>query len=519
MAIKQFLYKLAFHKNEKPRGWVRSLLFKQDKEPHKLFQRVVFRRNGSVRAEFATWMQSAVSLEKYVDPMQETDASSDRDSAPSPALRVLSKLKPLDKQERKDKKRLGDPLPKQQISSADLAEMLTVATGKMIVLSVGHDNYLVSPGGVQLCIQREQQAILARGDRYLNLRPFHPLQRLAHLDEAPDPWVELILDGADVGSCRISHLTKLMANLAAGGAHTAVVIHHLLGHCPEHISGLVRAAQSAKTVFWLHDFFTLCTNYTLQRNDVAFCNAPSIDSNACSLCVYGEERRSHLDRMERFFTDCDVEILSPSKVTLDFWQQHTSLRSTSRHVVPHLTLNWIARSKPLPIAQPSRVRIAFLGSPAPHKGWPLFERLAKSPTLEQSFQFVALTVGRTHAKIQRIAVRVTAENPREMADAVAANDVDIVLHWPSGPETFSLTTYEAFAGGAFVVTNAISGNVAAAVEQFGRGAVLSDEKDLIAFFRDGRAQKLAKSARSVRAAFEVTSQLGEISAPFLAKVH
>ena len=104
-----------------------------------------------------------------------------------------------------------------------------------------------------------------------------------------------------------------------------------------------------------------------------------------------------------------------------------------------------------------------------------------------------------------------------MSDAVAAEDVDIVLHWPSWPETFSFTTFEALAGTAYVVTNSGSGNVAAAVRQTGRGSILEDDKDLAAFFRDGRAKALAEHRREASKTLEVLHQHSDMLLPLIRK--
>lgn len=85
-----------------------------------------------------------------------------------------------------------------------------------------------------------------------------------------------------------------------------------------------------------------------------------------------------------------------------------------------------------------------------------------------------------------------------MIDALAKRRVDFVLHWASCAETFSFSTHEALASGAYVLTNAGSGNVAATVKQLERGVVLADQGDLHAFFSEGRATSMATELRARR---------------------
>ena len=98
-----------------------------------------------------------------------------------------------------------------------------------------------------------------------------------------------------------------------------------------------------------------------------------------------------------------------------------------------------------------------------------------------------------------------------MIDSVRAEQCDLVLHWASWPETFSLSTFEALCGGAYVLTNAVSGNVAATVRKTGRGAVLDDEADLFEFFKDGRAEAMITTLRKERREYQVESSLSRMS--------
>jgi hypothetical protein len=182
-------------------------------------------------------------------------------------------------------------------------------------------------------------------------------------------------------------------------------------------------------------------------------------------------------------------------------------------------LKWIPRATSAGINSSRPVTVAFLGTPAAHKGWPMFERLSKSEDLWTGFRFLIFSSTQpAGSTVKRIGVSVTASNPTAMSDAVNAAGVDIVVHWPSWPETFSLTTYEAMAGGAYLVTNRISGNVAATVNDLHRGAVLADETELLAFFRDGRAAHMAQESRKSRAGSSVLQSLSAMSVSLLAEV-
>ena len=279
----------------------------------------------------------------------------------------------------------------------------------------------------------------------------------------------------------MSVLIAAVETLTGSGLRMFMTIHQLLGHSPEQVAALGQLAHPGDAFLWLHDFFTLCPSVRLQRNDLEFCGAPGPASNACGICVYGPERLSHLYWIKHVFAVLTPTVVAPSRVTLEFWLGAATFRVAKSHVVPHLTLDWVPRGQPETPSDRDRIRVGFLGSAMRHKGWQVFEKMSYSPALSDRFDFIALTASKVSLRGKKISVNVSPEHPNAMADAVRQQEIDLVLHWPDWPETFALTAYEGLEGGAFVVTNQGSGNVAATVRQLDRGAVLENEEVLLAF--------------------------------------
>ncbi|WP_428929786.1 hypothetical protein [Marinibacterium sp. SX1] len=404
--------------------------------------------------------------------------------------------------------------PKQARLTADeIVTALRTAAGARLawlILSVGHDDYRTNPGGIQVCIQREERLAAERGAVYVNLHPVQPLPRLAHAGADDDPLVTLVANGATLGIAPTSALIAATATLRPEAGRIDVVIHQMLGHLPERITELVtQATPDARCWLWLHDYLTICPSYALQRNNIAYCGAPPVGSNACSICLFGAERRAHATRMAALFDALDVHVLSPSQVTADIWTATSGLTPASLTVCPHMTLDWVARPDPRPVDD-GPITLAFLGTPVPFKGWLIFERLVRR--LGQNMRFVYCGARPVDlAGIEHVPVHVTADTPDAMIDAVAEQRIDLVLHWATWPETFSLSCYEALAGGAHVLTNPVSGNVAATVDRLDRGAVLADEEALLAFFEDGRAAEMVDRIRARRAGHRIDHALSDIS--------
>lgn len=399
------------------------------------------------------------------------------------------------------------------MSPDDIVQTVRAATGaeRTLILSVAHDNYRTSPGGIQVCIQREEQLAPSQGAAYLNIHPVQPLPRLAHPDTEPDPAVELVLNGQVLGQTPTSALITAAETLSRGFDRVDVIVHQFLGHQPEQIAALTRAVGQGRCWLWLHDYLTICPSYTLQRNNISYCAAPPETSNACDICLFGAERRAHAPRIRAFFDTLDVHVISPSEVTAKLWSETSGLVPASLQVCPHMTLDWRPRDTPAPVDD-GPITLAFLGTPVPFKGWTIFERLVERHGLADKMRFVYCGARAVKlAGVDQVPVHVTTDTPDAMIDAVAAEKVDLVLHWAIWPETFSLSCYEALAGGAYVLTNPVSGNVAATIERTGCGAVLDDEDALLAFFEDGRAEAMVQSLRARRAAHDITHTLSDIS--------
>jgi len=489
-------YTIGFHRSGKPRGWLRAVLFRPDGTARPAFQRFVHRKNGTVRQRFSGWVKV---------PADTGNQRADEEAL-RPSEVYLLNLKPLEQTVARWRKTKPLPAVLDHAALAQALQVRSAAARRGLILSVSHDHYRKELGGVQLCVQREEVMAPARGVDYLQIHPWQPLPRLAHTDEDPDVAVCLVLNGKDIGVCRMSTLTEVAKDLAGKqGQSLRLVIHQMLGHSPEQLADLAIAACGSQCILWLHDFFSICPSPTLQRNGLSFCNAPAATSNACSLCVSGQERLLHSPRMQDFFQRLAIDVVSPSEHTAQVWQSRSGLTGRSLRVIPHVQLQTKPRATPLaPLPQDAPIRVGHLGSLATHKGWNTYTSLMNDLDRAPNREFVVLGAKRPNqGEDHWQPVTVTSDDPTAMTDAVASQRLDLVLNWPDWPETFSYTTFEALAGSAYVITNAWSGNVAAGVRAAQRGVVLNDPAELVALFRSDRLRDLVARRRADHASTEI----------------
>lgn len=390
---------------------------------------------------------------------------------------------------------------------------------KGVLICLGHDNYLKISGGIQLCLQQEQKNANKQNIIYLNAHPFNSLPTLASIENDPDPLLRIILNGREIGTFKTSTITEAIAEVSPRFENNIhVVIHSLLGHSIHQVVNLVKKTSHDKCSLWLHDFFTLCPSFTLQRNSISFCGAPNLDSNACAICVYGEERKLHTQQIEMLFNNVEVTIISPSEITREFWLSKSTYPVKEIFVIPHVLLEWQERIPPLNIAKNTPISIAFVGAPVDHKGWPVFANLVSGLNHDSRFRFLYFGNYKPPLSgVKHVNVHVTSQDELAMVRAIMEAEIDYVIHWASWPETFSFTTYEAMAAGAYVLTNSISGNVAAVVNKTNRGFVFECEQQLMAYFIGDAATNALDTIRNKRSKYFSSTQYSGMPKLYFAK--
>ncbi len=395
------------------------------------------------------------------------------------------------------------------------------------VLSISHDPYRRVVGGTQIFIADEEARFRAAGGVYLHLSPVVPRLRLATAADGP-LFLRLTLDGEEIGHLDAAGLAAALRALAPGlPARRLLVLHCLLGHATDDVAALHAALRPASTVLWLHDYSTLCEGFNLLRNDATFCGAPPPGSQACRVCIHGPARAAHLAQMQALFAALSPDVVAPSRAALRVWldgqagpdgtapggapggdhagpapsvaatpaSDRPALPARSTRVHPHARIEFTATRRSL--VPPERrgtpahpVRVAFVGHPGAHKGWPAFLDMAGECGADGAYRFFHFSdapAPQAPAWIRHVAVQVAPDRRDATREALEAHAIDLVVMPAPWPETFSYVAHEAIASGADVLALADSGNVAAEVMRSGRGVVLDDASACTDFLVSGRA--------------------------------
>ncbi|WP_376098444.1 hypothetical protein ACE7GA_08640 [Roseomonas sp. CCTCC AB2023176] len=395
-----------------------------------------------------------------------------------------------------DYRHLADGSPRLSCGALRDAVLGAARGRRVLVLSASQDAYAVTTGGVQNVMREEERAVRAGGGCYLHVCPAAPLPLLAPAVDPAAFGLRLSLDGAGAGHVAAADLLAVLREERDSLPPCRMVVHHLMGHSPELLQALAGSAAGpppfASPLVWVHDFFTLCPNYALLRNDAVFCRAPDLHSFGCTVCAYGRDRLGGMGRVRAFFAALRPTVLAPSRSALDLWLERGALPHARAEVIPLARLGAAEASVP---RRPGPLRVAFLGQPVHHKGWGAFRDLAAAHAGDPRYAFFRLGLdGDAAANVTDLPAGVTRGDPEAMTRTLAEADVDVVMNWSLAHETFSFTTLEALAAGAFVVARRGAGNVWPLVEAEapGHGLALETEGALRARFAEASCRRVRR---------------------------
>jgi hypothetical protein len=353
-----------------------------------------------------------------------------------------------------------------------------------LVVSVSHDCYVREIGGTQIFIADEQRRFNKRHHDYVHLSP--AISRLVMV-ETKDPKfsVRVVANGKLLGVVRIASLIDLLRReLLTAGRQSRFIVHCLFGyHLPDVIE-LYRALKPKQSYYWLHDYSSLCPGFNLLRNNVEFCGAPPAGSMACRVCIYGKSRSMHLERMAHLFKECNFDVVGPSEFALNLWRKSSSLRRGRELVHPHWrAIELKTKTKRSDQRTSAKIRLAFVGFPQAHKGWPIFKELFRRFGKDDRYEFYHFAAKKspTLPGINFVITEVTARKRNAAARLLAEKSIDFVLQLSTWPETFSFVAHEAISAGARILCLDSSGNVAELVKQLRCGEVFCSPEELFKY--------------------------------------
>lgn len=350
-----------------------------------------------------------------------------------------------------------------------------------LVISVSHDCYLTSVGGIQAFLRQEKARFEKLGVIYLNVFPMRPM--LGIRDSAKDYRVAVCLGGKVVGAIHFARLGALVSGMVrkrkvvVGG----LLVHSMAGHSPEVVGSLAKRWKTRRTIFWVHDYSAICVNHNLLRNDIEFCGPPPAQSHACRICRHWKARASSSVRYKAFLSETSATIAAPSEAAATIWAAAMP-EFPAPVVLPHREV-LLAREQKAHLKRPhsgKELRIAYCGHPVHHKGWHLFSELADRLLGNGRVRLFHLGTQDTRTPGVCFVEANTFKNRNAMKNALLKEQIDCVFLGSIWPETFCYVLYEVLGAGVPVLVFAESGNVAREVAQHGWGLQINTDMEALA---------------------------------------
>lgn len=356
---------------------------------------------------------------------------------------------------------------------------------KQYVLSISFANYLKGVSGMAKVLMEHQLMYNNQGIGYVNL--FVVKKYLFREKVTAFCFYGLVINGEYKGIYQIEQIINI---LSAWNRENKILLdihfHHFLYIKMKQMDKLIKHIPEVPLKVYLHDYYTVCWNYTLRKNGGLYCGPTGIHSEKCVDCMFYERSKKRMEQITDFLYKYKerITIISPSEATKTIWLETYPEFVNQIDVVWHQYEKGEYLGNLEPLEPKQNLKVAFLGMPAEHKGWDVWEKIvAKFHTKGYDF-FVFNSSDDTYENMKKVKVQYSNEDLDAMTNALRKEKIHIVLLWAKWPETYSYTLYESMAANLYVITNKISGNITEQVSSQSIGLVLEKQEELFSIFND-----------------------------------
>lgn len=368
------------------------------------------------------------------------------------------------------------------------------------ILSISYGNFLGSTDGTDKVILAHKGMLESAGISHVHIFPRSI--RLPLTNKVFTKYWGVTIDGRTLKQVYThNEVIQILGQVTMNKKNLKEVhVHHLLHVNMEQLEKILNVFV-APIKFYLHDYYTICLQYNLLKDNGVYCGKGAVSQKKCAGCKYYLKSREHYAKIKKILNKYGnrMHFIAPSKVTKEIWSSVYPEYEASTTVIYHQSLvgRYYENCEIIPDEEP--IKIAYVGDQGINKGWQQWENaIRKAYELgcnEKYYHF-----GRTNDKIryvEKIPVFFTSDNINAMVEALRADNIDVVVLWSICPETYSYTYYESTAANTFIITNKYSGNIAAMVLERNNGIVLDSEAELIELICDEkRLRKLVNEFKS-----------------------
>jgi len=363
------------------------------------------------------------------------------------------------------------------------------------VLSFGFANYLHGRGGVDKVIAEHQELLNQNDISYIFISKY---QKIIGNHSLFSNLFSVVIDGKFICFADEIKIYEFL-NLLSDKKYELVgaFIHHFIDVDLDFVQKLLNCMRCS-IFFYVHDFYSVCIQYNLLKNDEKYCGAEECCEKKCFDCQYFRTNLLYKKNFDHFFQKYydRLQIIAPSKCAGEIWikshQQFVNKLSIIWHQKIVLSDNIHRKNE---VNKP--IKVAFIGSKVKVKGWKTCKNLFNRIKDDTRYELIYCGSYDIEEKyIKKINVHVKSGNLGAMTNSLQQEKVDCVILWSIWPETYAYTYFEAWASDCFIITSESSGNIASSVKQNKNGIVLKNEKDLDEIFLNGKIFDLINTYRA-----------------------
>lgn len=338
------------------------------------------------------------------------------------------------------------------------------------VISIGINDYRNGLGGTNKVILAHEELFCKSGYHYLYISPVKILGKKSSF------W-EVILNHKHMGIKNTNNLLAYLKVLSKKGQFCEVHIHHLLNAQIKEVDKLL-AYIVCSIKFYIHDYYSICPSIRQLYNDSNFCGKGQVSDEKCSGCCYYKLDKERQKEIQCFFEKYSYRtiFIAPSYTAKEIWASAYPEYGDKVRVIYHQKYIGEYRGNNSRVRR--KIKLAYVGEQIGLKGWDIWKELIrKLPAEEYDFYYF----GRKKEEVEGLTnISVDFhESLSAMVEALRNAEIDCVILWSIWPETYSYTYYESSAANTFVLTNQLSGNIAAQVRKRKNGIVVDDAASLI----------------------------------------
>lgn len=337
------------------------------------------------------------------------------------------------------------------------------------VIAISYGDYTQGTGGTDKVIMAQQTLLNNTGYDVIHISPYYNLKL----------W-SLLINGEFKGIYS-NHRLKAYLYSEKMVKLCAIFVHHLKNIEIDLLDNILDYCD-VPIFYYLHDYYTICPESGLIKEDGMFCGNGFPSVRKCSGCTYFEKSLELINQIRPFLKKHENKItfIAPSESAKNLWIKDYPQYAGKVKVIYHQELSgeYIGNRDLLCDEEP--LKIGFVGYQKPLKGWKQFKEAVKNTQQlnlnERFFQF-----GWGEEKLMGVEqvdvdfkVSMTA-----MTDALRYRNINVAVIWSMWPETYAYTYYEALAANCFVLTNPLSGNVCCQIQSRKNGVVVDDLKKML----------------------------------------